>query len=662
MDNEDLFLLNLERETRDVLFGNTENKYDFINKIFSNSEFSYVLLPYAILFISKAFYGKSYYELSMDYSKKSKKITVFVDKNKRSFFEYFYEEFSSKRGNQHILYFGILLYIVYLIKMNENLNYDFAIKVSEDFVISLSKESLIALKEVVPRYSFNKIGYEDIIEYHEKSKKHNGFYNITSKFSDFVKDKFTLFNLSTFPHQDRAINKIYDAYVSGKDGFVLAHATGSGKTVTVSDSLRRIIEYRKNLGLDTKVLFVSKGEILDKIADEFVYFVKDGIIRNVRSGKELEEIVNQNKYPRYIGISFKLLTDFLSDNPLKVSQEEEQKESDQNVDIEYVGQSEDTEDSYLENDDEFASYYPNVPSSSSDVVKVVRNVRKSAKVKPRISINTDMVIELFENYDVIVVDEAHYIKGGTVINAQANSEVKCKTIPDYPDLTQFGYCYTSKPSKLFAILLFVYLRYLNSNKDLKEIPFYKKKFFITISGTIIPNMPHDAWLLFFMTGVSRESDSRVTKKDLLLDSYTLAKSAGGTQRGNAIEYELYKNTGYSSIIQTIREYGETGNLDVVLDYLYNFANAKGLSFDFKDFIKEAYENGYLDIYTERDAIKDGVLVEPKRRNIEIKVFDHTNQYWKESLKYISENIEIVSQDQFFSNIKQYYLIFNKTKN
>lgn len=662
MEHEDLFLINVSREQKESLIGN-QTKIEFVNKLFKDREKNIILLPYAILFISKAFYGKSYHELSIDYSRKGRKISVFIDKNNRTFFEYFYEEYKNAKSNQHVLYLGILLYIISLIKSNSEAQSDLGIKISHEFVVTLSRSCIELIKDKLNYYTFTKLDYDYVVEYHEKAKKANGFYNITSKFADFVRDKFTLFNLSIFPHQERAVNKIYEAYLSEeKDGFILAHATGSGKTVTISESLNKIIEYRKSFGLETKVLFISKAEILDKIAEEFVYFVQDGIIFNARTGKDLEEIVRKGKYPKYLGISFKLFTDFLSEEPqLKA---DEYIEGDlQGTQEEGLIETADHLNVNIEEDDSDEEIY--IPSAfESDVRKSIMRKRKLLKAKPNIGVNVEMVIELFEKYDIIVVDEAHYIKGGTVANIDTINEknVKCNSFYGYPDIRQYGYCYTSKPSKLFAILLFVYLRYLNNIKEAGAVPVHKKKFFLTVSGTIMANNPHDAWILMFMTGLSRNKSGNVRNVQSVVDSYSLAQSAGGEVKGSVIEYSFYKKALYQLLVSNVKNHGNYGNLDAILSSFASSANAEGYNFDLKDTITDAVSAGYIDIYTEKDAIKDGVLVDPRRTNIEIKVFDNTHQSSREALRYINDNIDIVADIEFFKNIKQYYSMFNKSKN
>lgn len=105
-------------------------------------------------------------------------------------------------------------------------------------------------------------------------------------------------------HQIRAFEKILGAYTSGKKGFILAHATGTGKSYVMSAFLAYVLGTES----DKKVLLVAPKQVLAKMRDEIAnYALRDGIslppLVIANSGKEIQKIMMGEK-PRLLGMSF----------------------------------------------------------------------------------------------------------------------------------------------------------------------------------------------------------------------------------------------------------------------------------------------------------------------------------------------------------------------
>lgn len=613
---------------------------------------SRLISGYIIYLLCVSMSADSIYDLSPD--RKSKSVKVYV--KEYSSIVAFLSLIDRDRVYGNYLYLSVVLFILshYLSNKSNIKNNVFYVPVSEsklyEFDVSLIESILSVLSKA--NVNFKKLDVKSLERYHKSLSNYYPFYGLISSYYDYLNERATFFNLSLFPHQDRAVSKMLEGYISGNDGFILSHSTGSGKTITIAKNMADLINHRRSQGLSTKILFISKNEIIEKVAKEVIYFIPEGYFYIVDSIKDIEEIHNSGKYPDILAISFKMLSLYLSDEVVS-----------NNIRLFDVSPEPETSNEEQESQEEGGFEVTDSITDGSDIHSFIKSKMKkkdNVKSDSMSKVNEQKILDLFYAYNIIYIDEAHYVKNVYVVDSNVNGHSFMSRRYDsayrlYPDIRKYDMYYIENVSKIAAIMFYAFMEYV-SKKYINGvyIPESERKFFVLSTGTVFSNYPHESWVLFYLTGVYFREAQKYSEIQYLADIINFSKLFYKTD---------YKD--YDRFVDAIR----SANKNISIDDILELANdhvpwLKDKNTIFKSIVDIMSKNNYLDIYTESDALRDGLLTEPVRKVAKISIKSNLSSISKSNLANINSNYFFIENiDEFLDNVKEVFKIYlKKTRN
>ncbi|MEM4483673.1 MAG: DEAD/DEAH box helicase family protein, partial [Candidatus Methanomethylicia archaeon] len=641
-------------DVRRVLAANkllTEEKEGYLTGI-KVLKLSRLISGYIIYLLCVSMSASSLYDLSPD--RKSKSVKVFV-KSYSSILAFLSLIDNAKHYGTY-LSLSIVLFIVSYYVNNQDIvrNGKLYIPINDNKVVELDVSLIEKILSILSKSDVNvkKVDVKNLDRYHSSLCNYYPFYGMVSYYYDYLNERATFFKLSLFPHQERAVSKILSGYIDGNDGFLLSHSTGSGKTITIAKNMADLINYRKSQGVDTKVLFISKNEIIEKVSREIVYFLPEGYFYIVDSIKDIDDIYNNNRYPDILAISFRMLSLYLSEDiensgvDLFRSGDVNQSLSSKNEQQDNVNednQSDGFRISEDDNSDDMASY-----------IKSKLSKRKKQKSDSSSYLNEEKIIKLFSNYNIIYIDEAHYVKNVYVVDADVNGYSFMKRNYEtyynrYPDISKYNMYYVDNVSKIGAIILYIFLDYVRKKYiEGVYIPESERKFFVLSTGTVFSNYPHESWSLFYLTGAYyREGDNKMIR-DYLADVVSFAK--------------LFVDKGdkrYDDFFNVLRSSGEMLGVDDIIEIMNEYMpGIKDKNVIFKNIVTLLSNKNYLDIYTEEEAVKDGLLSQPIRKMVKVPIKTAVDDITRSNLSNLSANYDLIENvESLMENIKEVFSIY-----
>lgn len=601
------------------------------------------LFGYMVFYLIASLHAHTLYDLRLDVKSR---IKVYAKKGKD--FGNFMEFMINDKMYGPALSLGIMLYL-YDSFVNKNNSYEF---INEDVVLSKIPSNLFAdtdieaiFKDLKGMFKNLNVSYLHVRDYHDNLMKMLPTYSLINNYYDYINDKFTLYNAVLYPHQEKAMSAIMNSYKRGNDGFILSHSTGSGKSITIAKFIKDVTEHRKLEGHETRVLLVSKGEVLEKLSRELIYYLPESFVYMPNTVQEIKDMIDRNELPDILGISFTLLNHALSDYETEVFQESsasgessniaEQGTTEEEEEDSFIEISEDLEETESSRDDEGVSKLNQAIRSK---ISKIGKKEQSPRVSSRSPINMNSLERLMNYYHIIIVDEAHYIKNAYPVSISVSGSTFLSknyrtAYGDLPDILPMGYYYVGNSSKIGSIFLFTYLQYANNKYELKTITEANRKFFLISTGTVFSNYPHESFLLFFLTGVAFANASY---SNHFADFIEFAKTIYG-------HYVPNQRKDLISIYDRVINYISENNLDIenegVLEAFKEISqNIDGLG----DIIKQLVSDYYIDIFSEKDAQSLGLLSKPERKIIKVSSSVLMNESDMQSWAVINENIQYIS--------------------
>jgi hypothetical protein len=491
---------------------------------------------------------------------------------------------------------------------NKNIN----VPVLEQYV-EVSSELYNSIKnDLLKGNKMKQIRYESIDKYNSYLASTSSFYSFVQiYYNKYVNDLFYT-DIKLKEHQAKAVNAIYEGYKRYNDGFLLAHATGTGKTFTISAAINAIINHRLSEGLSTKVLFISKAEIVNKIAQELPYFCSQYRgMHIVKSADEIYRLLDEDFYPDFLGLSFRLIST-LTEKKTFIDEE--------------------TQEEITVREFQIANLH-----------------------------------KLLSAYDIIVIDEAHNIKNLKLMHIDNYYQI----LGDRPsNMKVFGVDlspdYVPMPGGLSKIALGLFTFYISYVKSIASLNpnSYKvaRKFFILSSGTVIANWPEDSWIQLYMTGLHKDT---LLSDFIGKDPYEFAlKWFMPNLKGKILQYAKHHEL-IDYIIQNLIQSGQV-IADVGNQTYFRFEKNLLETVDFSQYQNEGFAKSYiesaqnfnrmielasskyfLDEYGDLEAYGDGLIPLPQRERIVLRINEEVSKIYR-SIKNISEYI-----DDFQNNVKTF---------
>ncbi|MEM4166592.1 MAG: DEAD/DEAH box helicase family protein [Candidatus Bilamarchaeaceae archaeon] len=639
-------------------------------KVESLEDLLLVLLVYEpdllfALFLWNAFYAISKKnvlrlpQLSVEKRKRGRKpvakLTVFTRRN-YSFYETVAEHLAKKQGYGPILSL-FAFYVIYRYVYTE-----------KDLSL-LNAQTVKIMKQLRDKLDLN-IQARVVENHHQKLIHTHGIYKIVQAYYDYLNDKKTLLFASLYPHQVQASDKIYRAYKdTQKTGIILSHATGAGKTLTIAQGIDNILKDNP----DAKVLILSKSEIINKISSELPFVCSNfSYIDVIETEQDLSYCLdNLDKLSQFVGISFSVLTRGLGLENI-ISTDEEV--------LEMLERAEEAERENLEQE-----IGDSIESGSSHRV-ILRNLVD-------IGIDLMKLVKFLQHFDIIVIDEAHYIKNLNISRTDGSAAVYGI------NLSHLGYYFGPAVSKLALSvflskltlgkyvskvkkavrnnIVFHVTEYqpsdyrdlrLNNNDIIEDVTFVppKRLFYILSSGTIMPNWPQDMWILLYLIGAPEEF--------MLHSPPEFAQHYFGAIVRGATINSRYLVEAISSIFHIMIDQGIAINYQNVLDFIENnedliiaaimqvasrftrgdvevSVNIK----QFREWMNNLINMEYIDVFSEKDAIKNNIIKPIERKVKTFEMSDRVSKIIKDLKALINDSI--VFQSDLSTYIDSIELIF-----
>ncbi|MEM5878495.1 MAG: hypothetical protein QXF12_06495 [Candidatus Aenigmatarchaeota archaeon] len=288
-------------------------------------------------------------------------------------------------------------------------------------------------------------------------------------------------------------------------------------------------------------------------------------------------------------------------------------------------------------------------------IKSKLSKQKKQKTSVSSHLNEDKIMKLFSNYNIIYIDEAHYVKNVYAIDASVTGYSFMKGnyqtyYNKYPDISKYNMYYVDNVSKIAAIIFYTFLDY--ARKKYMEgvyIPESERKFFVLSTGTVFSNYPHESWSLFYLTGAYyREADDMI--RDYLADVASFAKLF--VERGDKR---------YDDFFNALRSSGEMLGVDDIIELMNEYIpGVKDKNVVFRNIVSHLSNKNYLDIYTEEDAVKDGLLSQPIRKMVKVPIKTAVDDITRSNLSNLSNNYDLIENvESLMNNVKEVFSIYAK---
>lgn len=528
-----------------------------------------------------------------------------------------------------------------------------------DAIIPIDRKTALDIAnkfyEYVKSLDRERVSYLDIEKtnaYHAFLRAKSSTYNAVSLLYDMMHDRKTLLEANLYEHQKNTSDKICAAYSRAikqntSEGFLLSHATGSGKTITIAKSLDCIWDQTP----EAKVLIISKGEIIDKILSEMPAISKNYRESFVVSSiDEFEAFMQEAKgkglsHHQVIAISFTLLAQITNDRELMVQIAEELDEEEAENIQTLVEQAFGGESKEEEEDEEEDS----AETGNIDIYKEVQ-----IKGSKKRSVDVMQAVEFIRMFDVVVVDEAHYIKNLNLMSLDKKAQVTRKR--GYSpvssvfgvNLHSFGYVAGPGISKV-ALVLFL-SKFWNNKTIYKNLrtntysghPHVRDKyeeihldnkniFYILSSGTFMANYPHDIWINLYLA-YGNTNEITLAPYDMAVDFFRAERS------GSTVTY-----TGH---IQEVALAMKNNAAENTVEQIIKSFESKL----FSDLYSKLIAEGYLDVFSEKDATAKGLLKSPEKRIIKYQLREEIESMARNIMNFTEEFSKIHDLER---NIKDY---------
>jgi len=443
-------------------------------------------------------------------------------------------------------------------------------------VIKLDKEWLSEIYENFYKYFvFYAKNLENVLELDGWFSQNNTVYLAISGYYNFLIGAKELIN-NLYPYQESAIDRIYKAYLNNLDGHLLIAPPGSGKTPIYIKAIERIITEEKDKK-DLKVLFLGDNNTINNLLENSLYFMDNFVaITPIRDYEDIEKVINNTEH-QYYALSYTNLVNYLSG---KLSEARKYKRAKKML----------------------------IDSENSPEIKGIDKFNVSRYEK---------IVEFLDKFDIIVLDDAHYLKSLYVkYNSKKDKVVKIKTNLENL-LYQDNYVVVNESfNSIISLFIFSYYLYLLKTQ--------KRKFFILSSSVLVGSWPEDSWLPFYMTGAHKDYELILEDNISFLrrDPIEFAKTWFGTTGLSLIK--KYENV-MQNIVSNVKQIDISSEVPAYNKILEYFLDVYESEYDskkyrikkklevFSSFLEKMKNKYYITIYTDRDLYEQGVLIKPDRK-------------------------------------------------
>lgn len=484
---------------------------------------------------------------------------------------------------------------------------------------------------------------------HRKLATTKGVYQNVMRLYSYWAFKRSLVDVTLTDYQEKAKNALLETYEkflnkhnysdSYRTGFILSHATGTGKTHVISHGIAEILKkYPKK-----RVLILSKDELIRKISSSLV------LLNNFTSS--VHHIYTINHFNDYcdhldeatkkyniVAMSFSVLVRGCGEQgkimEMKSNDASNKKERENtSASLTNINDEEQNEVVILEEED---TQYDSQSSGEQDSY-----VLQETRIEKYINyINLVKFLKFIYSFDIIVIDESHLIRRVSVARFNDDSGAYDHGAPKFKGvyLELNGYRVGMQSSTIGMMLFMSKLAsgakiYVSKENDSQyidtkkfrdpskygiienhkskfslefEVP-DKELFYVLSTGTLITTWPHDIWLPLFLCDVPRFVPYRQIQNELsILSPYALAKGHFRAElAGMAILYNKVVSDINKALVTKQVDF-DLPAIDIVNKYLSpDFAT---LLRKFRDgVINKEIELKTIDVFNEEDAVRARVI-------------------------------------------------------